>query len=233
MKRLSYFSWPFLLATLFLLTACPKPEPEPEAIALPAELKAYTRFSVGTYWIYQDSASRQLDSVWVVSLTDDIKRRKDQGRVIDKYEMFSMKTQSNQGGPQRVYGVSRRCSGTRPGDANDNDNFPCWIVKRGLFLPNSTADEGDTDVFPYRLDWTRPAHGSTLAVMTPRLHPGPYAVGTATYRDVVEVRVAQDASEYGWKSHYYWAPNVGIVRHRRWLGYDVSTWTLVRSRIVQ
>ncbi|AII52194.1 hypothetical protein N008_09420 [Hymenobacter sp. APR13] len=88
-------------------------------------------------------------------------------------------------------------------------------------------------MFPYRLDWTRPLNPSTLSVMTPLLHPGPYPVGSATYRDVVEVRVAQDASEYGWKSHYYWAPNVGIVRHRRWLGYDVSTWTLVRSRIVQ
>ncbi|RFP64697.1 hypothetical protein D0N36_12390 [Hymenobacter lapidiphilus] len=112
-------------------------------------------------------------------------------------------------------------------------NFPCWAIMRGLSLPNSTADEGDSDVFAYRIDWTLPINPSTLSVMTPRWHPGPYPLGNASYRDVVEVRLAQDASEYGWPSHYYWAPNVGIVRHRRWRGHQVSTWTLVRSRIVQ
>ena len=68
---------PFLLALPLLLAGgCHKPEPdEPEAVPLPAELKSYTLFEPGTYWIYQDSASQRLDSVWVVSIERSVFRK--------------------------------------------------------------------------------------------------------------------------------------------------------------
>lgn len=48
-----------------LLFACRK-EVEPPTVPLPAEMAAYTLFQPGTHWVYQDSATGTLDSVWVV-----------------------------------------------------------------------------------------------------------------------------------------------------------------------
>lgn len=227
-----------LPVTILLLTGCPKADPEAEAISLPAELKEYSLFKPGTYWIYRDSASKQLDSVWVVTTEISILR---QGRSteppIKKHETFVTRTRSSRGGPDHVINADRRCGWPGREDVatiSGLPDFPCWTVRRGLVLPNSTADEGDTDVFAYRIERDKATFlNVTNAVMYPYWHSTPVIIGGVAYNDVLEVKLTADASEYGWKGHYAWAPNVGIVRHRVWRGYDLRTWTLLRSRIVQ
>ncbi|GAB2470179.1 hypothetical protein GCM10011375_40990 [Hymenobacter qilianensis] len=227
--------WRWLSLLLVVPFACKKPEPEPEAMPLPTELKAYTLFEPGTYWIYQDSASRQLDSVWVTHREAFVTRRWDQqyNRVNEKYENFRLLTQSSRGGPERVYSVFRTCGLSIPEDASIS-GYPCWTIRRGLSLPNSTADEGSTTVFPYRIARDQAPVGYLFGELKSYWHTAPVPIGNTTYADVLEVNIPlSDRSEYGWPSHYYWAPHVGIVRQRTWYNDQPQTWTLVRSHIVQ
>jgi hypothetical protein len=207
--------------------------PEPEAVPLPAELKAYTLFQPGTYWIYQDSASQQLDSVWVVSTERSVYRLgKSQEYPSVKHEDFQLRTRSSRGGPDQLYSVYRSCGMPIQEDATDRS--PCWSIRRGRYLPTSTADDGGTDVFPYLIarDKVMFVNGYD-AVMYPYWHSQPRVIGGQSYEGVLEVNLTADASEGGWPSHYAWAPGQGIVRHRVRQAGRMQTWTLLRSHIVQ
>ena len=219
---------------LLLGVSCEKPLPEPDAVPLPAELKAYVLFQPGTHWVYQDSATLQLDSVWVIStkLTEVRQGGPYSGAPVNKYEVFEMRTRSSRSGPDHVFGTYRLC-GANIRD-NGDENRPCWVVTRGESLPNSTADAGGAYVFPYVIlrDQTRTDY--LQGGMQPYWHARPLALGARTYPDVMEVSLPRgDASEDGWPARYYWAPNLGIVRQRVVVQGVPHTRTLLRSRIVQ
>ncbi|HEX8506576.1 MAG TPA: hypothetical protein VF630_14520 [Hymenobacter sp.] len=232
MKHSTLRQWLLALALPLLALSCEKPRPEPAAVPLPAELKAYVLFQPGTHWVYQDSATQQLDSVWVVSTEVSIRRRgiKGQSRPDLKYEDFHLRTRSSRGGPDLVYGVSRLC--TLPSRDDGNDQYPCWVVTRGEFRPGSTADEGGAYVLPYTLprNYARPDY---VLGLKPYWYTAPLTFGGQSYPDVLEVLNPTDASEGGWPARYYWAPGLGIVRQRVRVNFVPHTRTLVRSRIVQ
>jgi len=218
---------------LLLGVSCEKPLPEPDAVPLPADLKAYVLFQPGTHWVYQDSATRQLDSVWVVSTEMGEYRREVRGRSYpsQKREDFRLRTRSARGGPDQVYAVQRFC--TLPSRDDSDGKWPCWAVTRGEALPNSTADVGGAQVFPYAIPRDRAPVGYLFGTMQAYWHSRPLALGDRTYPDVMEVRLLADASEGGWPAYYAWAPNVGIVRQRVTVRGVPHTRTLLRSRIVQ
>lgn len=221
-----------LLVIPLLATTCHKPEPEPEAVPLPAELKAYTRFLPGTYWIYQDSVTGRLDSTWVVSLKDSVSRMGG-GRgmpVAMKYEAFGLRTRSTWGGTDVVYSVERNC-GLPIRDDGGDDGFPCWMIMRGQYLPTSTADEGSAHVFPYRIP--RDQRQFVLGAHYATWHSQPLTLAGKEYPDVMEVSLPEDASEGGWPAYYAWVPHLGIVLHRVRYQGQLYTWTLVHSHIVQ
>ena len=218
---------------LLLGVSCEKPEPEPDAVPLPAELKAYVLFQPGTHWVYRDSATQQLDSVWVVSTERQEFRREVRGRTYpdSKHEDFRLRTRSSRGGPDQVYAVQRFCALPNWDDADRIG--ACWVVTRGPSLPNSTADVGGADVFPYAIPREQAPIGYLYSTMQAYLHARPLALDGRTYPDVLEVRLLADASEGGWPAYYAWAPNVGIVRQRVTVRGVPHTRTLLRSRIVQ
>ncbi|WP_310396411.1 hypothetical protein [Hymenobacter sp.] len=225
---------PALALGLLLATSCEKPPPEPAAVPLPAELKAYVLFQPGTHWIYQDSASQQLDSVWVVSteMTEFRLVEKRKSYLLSKHEDFRLRTRSSRGGPDQVYRVRQYCG--FPGRGDGDDTYPCWAITRGQSLPASTADEGDTQVFPYTIPRDRARTDYLFGVMQPYWHSRPLAIGNTVYPDVMEVNIPiADASEGGWPAQYYWAPGLGIVRQRVRVNFLPHTRTLLRSRIVQ
>ncbi|OGX84359.1 hypothetical protein BEN47_03075 [Hymenobacter lapidarius] len=234
--KLNLFSKALLALGLPLLlgVSCEEPEPEPDAVPLPAELKAYVLFQPGTHWIYQDSATQQLDSVWVVStkLTEVRQGGLYSGAPINKYEVFEMRTRSSQGGPDQVFGTHRLCGANISDDGDEN--WPCWVVTRGESLPNSTADVGGAYVFPYIIVRDRARTDFLAGGMQPYWHTRPLALGARTYPDVMEVSLPRgDASQGGWPAYYAWAPNVGIVRQRVVVQGVPHTRALLRSRIVQ
>ncbi|RSK39486.1 hypothetical protein [Hymenobacter perfusus] len=222
------------LAVVAVAAACHKPVPEPDAVPLPAELKAYTLFEPGTHWIYRDSATQRLDSVWVVSTEKEILRMGSGGtsdRVALKYEAFTVRTNSLIGG-NFYYTILRECG--LPYRENQSTKGPCWVLERGRYLPNSTADEGSELVFPYRIDKDKPTFlVAYAAVMYPYWYSQPVVLNGTSYAGLLQVKLTADASEDGWPTHYYWVPGQGVVlrrinRNGRW-----QTWQLVRSHIVQ
>jgi len=56
-----------LLPFAFTLTSCKKEEEKPKYPykPIPQELRDYAWFDVGTYWNYEDSATNQLDSIYI------------------------------------------------------------------------------------------------------------------------------------------------------------------------
>jgi len=62
-------------AILLLLVAgvasCHKKEPEPVTRLIPAEMKAYWNFKVGTWWAYQDSVTGAIDTVKVMEYSNN------------------------------------------------------------------------------------------------------------------------------------------------------------------
>jgi hypothetical protein len=214
--------------------ACQKPAPEPEAVPLPAELKAYTLFEPGTYWIYRDSATRQLDSVWVVSTEKEIFKLGGSGPVkplMEKFERFTLRTNSTTSGS--YYNTIHRECGL-PYRESQSTKGPCWVLERGRYLPNSTADAGGELVFPYSIAKDNPTFlVAYAAIMYPYWYSQPTVLNGTAYSGLLQVKLTADVSEGGWPTHYYWVPGQGIVlrrinRNGRW-----QTWQLVRSHIVQ
>ncbi|MET4104848.1 hypothetical protein [Hymenobacter sp. UYP22] len=222
------------LAVVAVGAACQKPAPEPESVLLPAGLKAYTLFEPGTYWIYRDSVTRQLDSVWVVSTQKDILRIGAGGtfdRVALKYEAFTVRTSSTISG-SHYYTIHRECD--LPYRESQSTKGPCWVLERGRYLPNSTADAGGELVFPYSIDKDKPTFLiAYTAVMYPYWYSQPTILNGATYAGLLQVKLTTDISEGGWPTHYYWVPGQGVVLRRINRNGQWRTWHLVRNHIVQ
>ena len=218
-----------------LAAACRRDPPEPAAIALPAELAAYAKFQPGTWWVYQDSATAVRDSVWVVECRSYVQRYgKAHEYPSDKFEQFEMRTASSREAGQIKYTVNHSCPmSDRTNGQINGQSRPCWDVKRGVYAPNGAGDAGYAFVFPYEA-----LRGQDQTVYEFRgssyiyWHTTPQAVGDTSYADVLQVRLAYDASE-GRRVGYEWARNVGIVRRRIEQPTGPQTWTLVRHHVVQ
>jgi hypothetical protein len=220
------FSFSFCcLSLLVLLTlSCNKPSPEPDAVLLPAELKDYTLFQPGTYWIYLDSATQQLDSVWVVS-TEMTESRLGGGHggpdLAFKFENFRMRTRSSRGGPDRVYTAERYCGLPFREDADTKGH--CWAVMYSDVDPNSLTETGGARVFPYRIARDQPSYFEAPAGAY--WHSQPLRMGDRVYADVLEVKQ--------YRNYYAWAPKLGLVQQRSHSNSVPYTRTLRRAHIVQ
>jgi hypothetical protein len=53
------------LVPLLMATTCNKKEKQYPTYYMDQEFKDYTLFKVGSYWVYQDSATKQIDSVYL------------------------------------------------------------------------------------------------------------------------------------------------------------------------
>ena len=103
MKKLAYII--IIIATCFtVLISCKKDKPiQPPVYSnyTPSQpVKDYAIFKPGTYWVYQDSTTHLLDSVWVYyykETTDTFKKAENQYSVspVYLYRTFSSKYRSN------------------------------------------------------------------------------------------------------------------------------------------
>src|SRR5436853_130194 len=61
----------FISATAFFIGCKHDKPPVPLDRTIPADMKSYWTFKPGTYWIYQDTVTGKLDSVYVTLFTND------------------------------------------------------------------------------------------------------------------------------------------------------------------
>lgn len=207
---------------------CQKQE-EPLTALLPADFKAMVRFDVGTYWVYQDSATQVLDSVWVTHLDERIYPSKDGNDIIGYNEGVDVQIQHNRGGHLVHYGTSARCL------AIDTKPEGCArLIRRRIVAPDPTG--GDVGRQSIVLEYPLPVAQPVIlnAGIYLYRYATPLSISAHTYADVVRVYHPSDDSEGGAAVTYYWAPNHGLVQRRiRPLNRPAQTWTLIREHIVQ
>ena len=94
---------PYKLLAIALLTlslsCCRRDDDQPmqhHTLLLPQEVKDYLLFKPGTYWVYQNNKTQELDSVYVVSVDTAIYNTIDEENNISlDYEYFHLRTYSN------------------------------------------------------------------------------------------------------------------------------------------
>lgn len=198
---------------------------------LPVDFKALVCFDVGTYWVYQDSATQALDSVWVTKVDSSILTDKDGSTIISYTELLRTHVLSSASAHGLTYAATSSCF------PNITNPEGCALLMRTREVRGSA--EGDPATTGFVLEYPLPAgqlltlKGAGTGLYLYR-HAAPLAIGPHTYANVVQAIQPRDNSENGALVTYYWAPNHGLVRRRiRGLNRPVQAWTLLREHIVQ
>ncbi|RTQ45875.1 hypothetical protein EJV47_23890 [Hymenobacter gummosus] len=219
------------LALLPLLAVQCRKEEEAAVTPLPAGLQAYAYFLPGTYWIYRDSASGQLDSVWVTSARTWVHSTKDRNRVYGRNEELEVQMASSSSTAKITYTSQRTCIGIPDSSTfsgSDNDIVPCWLIHQHRANDFATAS---AVVFAYALRVGQPElNGAAYRYRLPQR-----LSGGRTFEQVVSVttRDGDLATRAGFLTRYWWAKGLGVVQQRQYRSIGVQTWTLVREHILQ
>lgn len=213
-------SFSFFISLLF--TACHKDPPvEPKPAVPLQDIKAYSYFKTGTYWIYKDSATSAEDSVYVYA--DTAYSYYNSGNPIvaagnymyydcrahSYYDTYNYYYQIDMGyyGSEGSVGVKR--IRTKPGDYVGETFLMSNRFEKGESVTLYTGT--GTSYFKIFYD--------SLSVM------GKY------YKKVVKFNDTRNASEYESSTNFYIAKNIGIVRKEKL--DTITTWNLIRYRIIQ
>ncbi|GAA4392554.1 hypothetical protein [Hymenobacter koreensis] len=220
-----------MLLLPLLAVQCRQDEPDPPTTFASAELRALARFRPGTYWVYRDSATAALDSVWVTQLDSLITESKEQGQVLYRTELITTTVVSSRAAATFSYLITNSCGG-------DTDDHPlCGAVIRRRLGNDPFGDApGRAEVLLHPLPVGQPVtQGLSGSILYLYRYPAPLTLGGRAYADVIRATNLYDESEGRATVTYYWAPGFGLVRQRlrRIPGGPYQTWTLVHQRIVQ
>ena len=189
---------------------------------IPQEVKDYTFFKEGTYWIYKDSASGIEDSVYVYysyQEYDTLSANNSYGLAPGIYEWFEVKTRSEFYHYDYYY--------------NLNSSFISYSpLHVSVFREKSKPGDyvGATVCFIYP-----PTIGITSYwyndVTTVNNFYGNYNIGGNTYSNVVNIYETKNVTENDQKTHLFFAKNFGLVRKE--LIDSLQVWNMIRKNIIQ
>lgn len=193
-----------------------------------ASIKPYAIFKTGTYWVYQDSATYKLDSVWVYhySETVDTVYYKDNTYYVCPvllYQTFSSKYRSN--------------------------NYVQFNTGGEFLYKLNTVIEGVVDSTGFVGDWIKCFNPFTIGSdrgfytsfdISVILNYYPtYNVLQQPYSSVYKYSHTKDCSSYYFissqsysnKTNTYYAPNIGLIRKE--IPDSNKVWNLIRYHINQ
>ncbi len=214
-----------LLVALAGLVGCEKPERNVPIVPIPREVKTYTVFKPGTWWVYQDSSSNIIDSVWVEKSDSTTYILRNGNDVEDKNEQFVITKNST------LDTLHQTVATTTPVCASAIGTGPaCWaVVYEQSVRPPHFTGESRAQLVQFRGGLVEGTSAFGTLIVRPQ------TIGSFSYSNVV--KVIGNAREFGLNrtATYEWAPGIGIVRRRVALpqGPGYRTWVLVRSQIVQ
>lgn len=225
MKNLIYLL--FLCACLTSCTQCKKKQPEPEIgfkAPVNADLYAYAYFKPGTYWVYQDSISGILDSVYVTFANKGTYTNGDaevaQGYYRGTFSWFSCDAISSYDHYkyQNWMDQSYEVNGSAP-----------TVNRERYIMPGSGNKNGKT------INIAIISLGNSLGVSSDY-------VTYQNYYNVFSVKSQNFSATQKWTNYgsncdddqntnYYITKNIGIVRREQ---IDSNrTWNLIRYHIIQ
>lgn len=210
------------ISCALLVASChddPPPAPTVNEAEMVRQLKEYTYFKEGSYWVYQDSATGMLDSMFVYYADDGEGVNSDN----EKYYWFNCYVYSTRDSFEYRYWFHSSWTGnspyrsklfrikTRPG----NNVGETIIFEYPIVLGNQLYTYGNA--FEQNVIRTESRYDSLM-------------IGPLQFYDVVKVSQSMDPSE-GSSGNYYLVRNFGIVAH------DISNidlhWKLIRWSFIQ
>jgi hypothetical protein len=208
-----------------VLFACKHEPPAPPTytIALSPTLKDYGYFLPGTYWVYEDSASHTLDSVYVLAAstgTTSISKEQNLGYV-GTFGWYKM----------QMYGSHQAETDNEWVDMKYSINFPAAVLWRNKIVSGNFIGENFvmTDDFNPQFSTTAP-HEPNGSIALVNMFDTLRVLNT-TLKTVVEMYDRKNICEGNNRSNVYISKNMGIVRKE--LLDSNKVWNLKRYHIVQ
>jgi hypothetical protein len=231
MKKL--FFLPLFIFTLFY-SSCKRDVPTPQPAAPPVplqDLTAYSYFKTGTYWIYKDSATAILDSVYVPYDTSYSYYQNNRVQAAGNYMYYDTRTYSYLDNHYCYLRISMGYYGLSDGHlvgVERTTNLGTSYLMSNEFIIGQAI-----------------YHPSSPGVITCQGFNDSININGISYNKVVHFHDTKNASEltytttYGYcnpTTDFYIAKNIGIVR-KRIRDYQFNTvnrtWNLVRYHINQ
>lgn len=241
----------YALLVIFNLTGlinCKEKEKKPEDLGFLSlgEAKDYLLFKPGTWWVYRNSYTNELDSMILTSCSlDTISAFSDKRHLI--YENIKFNIESSRDGATYFnysYGLD-------PDALNFYINWG-WSCQRngGYYIKYNSSYPVSTCHFYYPFSTSFGGYEQDSFYHTYFLtKKDSMTVKGKTYFDVVSFRVPEDESypyPNKWigdngKSTYYWAKNSGLIKIERKSGYYSNSnfievhmnWELTESHIIK
>ena len=231
--RIDYLA---LLCAVALLVGggCRDKAPVPVDVPLPQGLKDLALFRDGTYWVYRNAQTGELDSAYVTGFrlfTLDVTLGKlPKDPVVARHETFEYDVRSTRTGQRLQYVSAVNCIAA----AYD----PNGLFHKVLRLPVGPAGTGGDGIAHFLfyqpvVGTARQSNGfstSTVVAVHDTL-----TVGGVLYRRVVQVDTDRNYSELPSEapSRHFIAPGAGLVRREVQVNGRFVRWDVVRKRIVQ
>jgi len=224
----------FLLHISFLALLCMvlancrhDPDPEPEFCEYDSsveEMKKWYYFKTGTWWVYQEQTSGDLDTItvyydWAGTNSDGTVGFETWGN--SSYDDFNYKYNFNSSFSIGCL-TAKECT--------------CHKVKRAKTMPGNFVGEGQIFLYPLIEGNYNNIHGfpdgqGTAGTTTTIDVDEQFLIGTDTIDDVVKWNVTTDQSMEGWPSVYQIAKHLGIVQREH--PHTNEIWMLVDYQIIQ
>lgn len=197
-----------------------EPDTEPLGpLLIPQELKEYTYFKPGTYWVYIDSVSGRVDSQYVYETTHSFDTLSIQPYAERVYEIFVVKAHSVMDGYNYYFEVNTTYS------VNNNSLI---VVFEEKLKPGDY--KGRSIMFIYK-----PIKGQIIYDHNATKHINDIydslSLSGVNYKNVIDVSYDISAVDVSKNVRKFIASNYGIVRKE--YADSNQVWILARSNIIQ
>lgn len=199
MRLPSFIAFCFII----LFCSCCKPEPEPIVRLIPAEMKQYWNFKPGSYWIYEDSTSGAIDSVYVTEHENyTFEGTLSYNEKTATCEYLGVEMHSSLDGYNYDYYINTQW-------ASDNPLFnvaSCSKAKPGDFVDNHICF-----VYPLHVgQWSFNSYGvgATDSCIIRNLYES-----YSGFQDVVQVDNTFNSFEHYKPTKAFYAKDVGLIRY--------------------
>ncbi len=223
----------YILFISICLTGCQKcKEKQPEPVVYtnvePSQpVKEYCIFKPGTYWVYQDSTSGILDSVWVyqyTETTDTFEKPTNTFNIcpVYLYRTFSSKYRSNNYIEfNTTFQIASNSNMVLESVIDSTGYIGQYVKLHSPFINNKVMSYITQD-------------NCTFLQQIPTIQ-----LSSITYSNVIKYKHSRDFSSYYFinyqhfenKTNTYFAPNIGMIRKE--LPDSNKVWNLIRYNIVQ
>jgi|GEM_PF-3858524 len=212
----------FICMLVITLAGCKKEnyvEEDTGPYYLPQEIKDYSMFKPGTYWVYIDSVSGNVDSMHVFNMVKGFDTLTYSDNVLRPYEFFETQMQSSYDG----YTYLIYCSSTY--STLNNTRFPVFITK---FKAGHAA--GQSVMYMYKPFKGQVVYDANATKIVNNVYPSIFMSGVL-YKNVIDISHDKSVVDVSNNARKFFASNFGLIRKE--YGDSNQVWILARSHIIQ